>query len=450
MSEMYKTCQLEGVMKRRTSSTRKVRYAVVGLGHIAQVAVRPAFRNASNSELVAVVSGESKKREKLAKKYHLEHVYSYDQYDRALSQVDAVYLALPNHLHREYAVRAAQARVHVLCEKPMAVTEDDCQAMIDAADENGVKLMIAYRLHFEAGNLEAIRLAKSGKLGDVRIFTSEFAQQVTEGNLRVSESVARGGGPLYDMGVYCINAARYLFRTEPTAVFALTANNGEKRFRKVEEMTSVVMRFPKERMATFTCSFGATDVSRYTLIGKKGLLVVDPAYEYAMGIKHQLTIGGRTKISKFPKRDQFAAELIYFSDCIVKNKEPEPSGLEGLADSNFSGAVFVCVQCLPWWSHPRFRSDFPEKWFAGAYAGLPLHDVDAIRENTTLCGITSLRIAPRALRSKVKISVSIAAKVLPCRLDSDDLISGGRNSDHAASPEGDFAWTVVGFSWEGR
>src|SRR5438874_12009285 len=224
MSEMYKTCQLEGVMKRRTSSTRKVRYAVVGLGHIAQVAVLPAFRNASNSELVAVVSGESKKREKLAKKYHLEHVYSYDQYERALSQVDAVYLAMPNHLHREYAVRAAQAHVHVLCEKPMAVTEEDCHAMIDAAKDGGVKLMVAYRLHFEAGNLEAIRLGESGKLGNLRIFTSEFAQQVAEDNLRVSESSSRGGGPLYDMGVYCINAARYLFRAEPIEVFAASAN----------------------------------------------------------------------------------------------------------------------------------------------------------------------------------------------------------------------------------
>src|SRR5438094_5845381 len=147
-------------MNRRTTSKRKIRYAVVGLGHIAQVAILPAFRNATNSELIAIVSGESEKREKLARQYHLEHAYSYDQYDRALSQVDAVYLALPNHLHRDYAIRAAQAQVQVLCEKPMAVTEDDCQAMIDAADENGVKLMIAYRLHFEAGNLEAIRLAK--------------------------------------------------------------------------------------------------------------------------------------------------------------------------------------------------------------------------------------------------------------------------------------------------
>ena len=133
------------------------------------------FKNAKNSELVAIVSGEQEKRDKLARKYRLEHVYSYEDYDRALSQVDAVYLALPNHLHREYAVRAAQSHIHVLCEKPMAVTEDDCQAMIAAAEKNDVKMMIAYRLHFEAGNLEAIRLAEDRKLGNLRILASEFA-----------------------------------------------------------------------------------------------------------------------------------------------------------------------------------------------------------------------------------------------------------------------------------
>src|SRR6202020_2715646 len=110
-----------------------------------------------NSELVSIVSGDEAKRKKLGKKYKLERVYSYDEYDRALSEVDAVYLVLPNHLHREYAVRAAKAGVHVLCEKPMAVTEKDCEAMIEAADANGVKLMIAYRLHLEEGNLEAIQ-----------------------------------------------------------------------------------------------------------------------------------------------------------------------------------------------------------------------------------------------------------------------------------------------------
>lgn len=318
----------------------KIRYAVVGLGHIAQVAILPAFKNSKNSELVAIVSGETEKRDKLGKKYRLDHVYSYEDYDRALGEVDAVYIAVPNHLHREYAVRAAKAGVHVLCEKPMAVTEEECKAMIDAAEQNRVKLMIAYRLHFEAGNLEAIRLAESGKLGDVRIFTSEFAQQVTEDNIRVTEATERGGGPVYDMGVYCINASRYLLRDEPTEIFAATANDGEKRFKKVEEMTSVVMRFPEERVATFTCSFGASDISRYTLVGTKGSLTSDPAYEYAREIKQELTIGEKKKTRTFPKRDQFAAEIVYFSDCILHNKEPEPSGLEGLADVRIVEAIY--------------------------------------------------------------------------------------------------------------
>jgi len=320
-------------------SRRKVRYAVVGLGHIAQIAVLPAFRNAQNSELFALVSGDADRLEKVGKKYSLEHLYSYEDYSRALSNVDAVYLTLPNHLHREYAVRAAAAGVHVLCEKPMAVTSEECRAMIEAARQNHAKLMIAYRLHFEAGNLEAIRLAKNGKLGELRMFTSEFAQQVADGNVRVNEPSARGGGPVYDMGVYCINAARYLFGAEPTEVVAVTASNGDARFQHVEEMTSVVMRFPQQRLATFTCSFGATDISRYALIGTKGVLRADPAYEYAMAIKHQVTVGEKSRTRTFPKRDQFAAQLVYFSDCILKDKEPEPNGLEGLADVRIVEAI---------------------------------------------------------------------------------------------------------------
>ena len=150
---------------RHNSSKRKIRYAVVGLGHIAQVAVLPAFENSPNSELFALVSGDAEKLKKLGKKHELEHLYSYDDYGRALSNVDAIYLSVPNHLHREYAERAAASGVHVLCEKPMAVTVEDCLAMIKASRLNRVKLMIAYRLHFEAGNLAAIALAKSRKDG---------------------------------------------------------------------------------------------------------------------------------------------------------------------------------------------------------------------------------------------------------------------------------------------
>jgi predicted dehydrogenase len=332
-------CVEENPMSAKTSKT--VRYAVVGLGHIAQVAVLPAFKNAKNSELVALVSSDPEKQQKLTEQYNVDRVYSYDQYEECLSQgVDAVYIALPNHLHRDYAIRALNAGVHVLCEKPLAVTEADCEAIIDAAQKNDRKLMVAYRLHLEKGNLQAIEWANNGQLGDTRFFSSEFAQQVVENNVRVTEDVAHGGGPLYDMGVYCINAARYLFRDEPTHVFATISNNGENRFQKTEEMTTVLLRFPKGRIATFTASFGAADVGRYTLVGTKGILTADPAYEYADAIKLELTVEGKRTKRTFAKRDQFGAELVYFSNCILRKRDPEPSGAEGLADVRVVQAAY--------------------------------------------------------------------------------------------------------------
>lgn len=329
---------------RRHSSKDKVRYAVVGLGHIAQVAVLPAFNTASNSELFALVSGDQKKLSTLGKKYSLEHLYSYKDYSRALANVDAAYIALPNHLHREYAVRAAAAGVHVLCEKPMAATEEECTAMIKAAQQNHAKLMVAYRLHFEAGNLHAIDLAQKGKIGEPRIFTSEFSQQIANGNVRVSEPTARGGGPIYDMGVYCINAARYLFRAEPIEVYATAGTKPDPRFARTEEMVSVVMRFPHDRLATFICSFGVTSVSRYSLLGTKGTITADPAYGYAKSIELEVAIGDKTQRHKFPKRDQFAAEIEYFSNCILKDKQPEPSGFEGLADVRIVEAIYESIR----------------------------------------------------------------------------------------------------------
>jgi len=331
-------------MSQQNKSKGKVRYAVVGLGHISQVAVLPAFETAKNSELVAVVSSDAQKRDEVSKKYGLEHAYSYEDYAQALSVVDAVYITVPNHLHREFSVRASQAGKHVLCEKPMAVTEEECAAMIQATEDNNVKLMIAYRLHFERGNLEAIQIANDGKLGKVRAFTSEFGQQVVENNIRLTEPVEKGGGPVYDMGVYCINAARYLFQAEPSELFAVSASSEDPKFAKAEEMVSVSMRFPEERLATFLCSFGSADVSRYALIGTKGTLAAEPAYEYAMPIKHRLTIDGESKNKAFPKRDQFAAEVTYFSNCIRKNKEPEPSGFEGLVDVRIIRAIYESIK----------------------------------------------------------------------------------------------------------
>jgi len=279
--------------------------------------------------LIHSLSDDPKKLAKLGKKYNVPFRYSYDEYDACLSsgEVDAVYIALPNNLHREYTVRACRARVHVLCEKPMAVTEPDCEAMIAAAKENRTRLMIAYRLHFEEANMKAVEIARSGKLGNLRAFNSLFTMQVKKGDVRLQKDL--GGGTLYDIGIYCINAARYIFQAEPVEVFAWSANNGEKRFEEVDEMTSAILRFPDERLASFTSSFGASDVSAYQIVGAEGDLRVDPAYEFAGDLKHRLTIKGKTRDPTFPKRDQFAPELLYFSDCVIDGQEPEPSGREG-------------------------------------------------------------------------------------------------------------------------
>jgi predicted dehydrogenase len=335
-------------MARASSRDRPVRYAVVGLGHIAQVAVLPAFAHArENSQLTALVSDDPEKLRALSAKYRVGSTYSYAGYEACLASgdIDAVYLALPNHLHREYAIRAAQAGVHVLCEKPMAVTEGECEEMIQAAEQHGVKLMVAYRLHFEEANLTAIELARSGKLGDLRLFDSTFTQNITDpDNIRLSP-IAMGGGTVYDIGIYCINAARYLFRAEPIEVAAFSASDAnDLRFHHCDEMTAAVLRFPGERLASFVCSFGAADVSRYRLVGSLGDLRVEPAYDYAAKLCHYLTIDGKTKKRKFPKSDQFAPELIYFSNCVLDDVEPQPSGWEGLADVRVIRAIYTSAQ----------------------------------------------------------------------------------------------------------
>ena len=325
-------------------STRaeKVRYAVVGLGHIAQVAVLPAFAHAENSELTALVSDDPEKLEKLGRKYKVAGRYSYEQFEECLGSgtVDAVYIALPNHLHREYTERAARAKTHILCEKPLAVTEEDCLSMIRVTEENQVKLMVAYRLHFEEANLKAIDLVQSGKLGDPRLFDSVFTMTVKDGDIRLNPREL-GGGTLYDIGVYCINAVRNLFGAEPMEVVAFSANKGDERFLQCEETTSAILRFPgRERLAAFTCSFGAADVSHYRVVGSKGQLVMDPAYEYAGELEQKITVDGRTRSKTFPKRDQFAPELISFSECILNGNSPEPSGWEGLADVRIIRALY--------------------------------------------------------------------------------------------------------------
>jgi len=306
--------------------------AVVGQGHFAQAAVLPAIEQLEGVELTALVSGSEHKLAELGDRYGVSTRCDYAQLDELLAsgKVDAVYIAVPNDLHAELTLVAARHGVHVMCEKPMAPTEAECMQMIRACERHHAKLMIAYRLHFESANLIAVEIARGGEIGDPRLFSSVFSIQVRPGNIRTQPR--RGSGPLYDIGIYCINAARYLFRAEPLEVSAMKLSGGDPRFTAIDEAFAVTMRFPAERVAQFVCSFGARDRASYQVVGTDGHLTLENAYEYATDMT--LVVDGTSgmKSRTFPRQDQIAAEIEYFARCIRDDVDPEPSGWEGLAD----------------------------------------------------------------------------------------------------------------------
>lgn len=329
-----------------------VRYGVVGLGHIAQTAILPAFNNAKeNSKLVALISEDKQKLKVLSKRYKVQSTYNYDDLDACLAsgEIDVLYVSTPNDKHREIVELAAKYHVNVLCEKPMAVTKEDCIHMDQVAKKNKIKLMIAYRLHFEAANLEAMKISRQGKIGDLRIFNSSFCFQIKDKkNIRLTDCKS-GGGPIYDIGTYCINASRYLFQDEPLEVVALTSQSGDFRFSECDETTSVILRFPNDRLASFTVSFGAFTSSSYEVIGTSGRLALENAYSYNKPMKLRVFTKGtkdsiKERVINYKKRDQFSAELIYFSNCILKNKNPEPGATQGIADTKVIEAIFKSIK----------------------------------------------------------------------------------------------------------
>ena len=311
---------------------RKVRYAVYGAGWIAQEDFMPGIEHTGNSVMTAIVTGDQEKARELARKYGIEHVTDYDGYDALLrsGHIDAVYMANPNSQHRGPVVKALEAGIHVLCEKPMAPTEEDCRAMIAASEKTGAKLMIAYRLHFDEATVEALETVRSGTIGEPRIFSSVFTQQISAENSRASAE--NWSGPLPDMGPYPINAVRQLFQAEPTEVFAFCENNGEPRFEEIEEMMTVILRFPNARLGAFTVSYGANPMGQYRVVGTKGDLEVTPGYTYGAGLTHKLTVGEKKSEESYAHHDQFGGETQYFSDCVLDDKHPEPDGEEGLCD----------------------------------------------------------------------------------------------------------------------
>ncbi|TWI70014.1 putative dehydrogenase [Pseudoduganella lurida] len=326
----------------------RVGIAIVGLGRISVNEVLPAFGQSKHAKPVALVTGDREKGLKLARQYNIPDsaVLDYKEYDKLaqMADVKAVYIGLPNHMHPEYTIRAAKAGKHVLCEKPMANSVKECQQMIDACRKAKVQLMIAYRSQYEVLDRALVKMVQEKKLGALKEFISVNSQNMGDPqHWRLKRALA-GGGALPDVGLYCINAARFLSGEEPVEVIGnVWSTPGDARFREVEESCQFILRFPSGFIASCSTSYAAHKSQMFRLNAAEAWAEMDPAYAYN-GNKLKITrvVEGKEQASDIglKEKNQFAAEMDHFAECIQQNRDVHTPGEEGLQDQRIIEAIY--------------------------------------------------------------------------------------------------------------
>jgi predicted dehydrogenase len=328
---------------------KKLGWALVGLGNLAIFQVLPAFAKAETSKLVAFVSGRPQKAKQLAARYGVneKNIYNYDNFDTIANnpEIDVVYIILPNSMHAEYTIRALKAGKHVLCEKPMANTPEDCEKMIAAAKAANRKLAIGYRVRHEPYNQAMIKMARDQEMGPTRVILADAGFNISlvmgsgsEKQWRLVKKMA-GGGSLMDIGIYALNATRYLSGEEPTEVNAMIYSTpNDPRFSEVEETITFQLRFPSGILANCTSSYGGP-LSRFRVVGTKGAFELEPAQGYS-GLHMRVLRGNNIEHRDFPVRDHFALEMDSVSESVMTNKEPLTPGEEGLKDLRIMMAIY--------------------------------------------------------------------------------------------------------------
>jgi predicted dehydrogenase len=327
---------------------KKLGWAIVGLGSLAINQILPAFAKCEKSKVVALVSGHPDKANKLALRYGVnpKNIYNYQNYDtiRDNPEVDIIYIVLPNGMHAEYTVRGFQAGKHVLSEKPMANTPADCQQMIDGGRKANRKLMVGYRCRYEPYNLEAIRMARQQEFGPPKVILADHGFNIGDPTQwRLNQALA-GGGSLMDIGIYSLNASRYLTGEEPTEVNAMMYTTpGDVRFKEVEETINFQLRFPSGILSNCTSSYGYSGQNRYRVVTTKGWFELEPATIYS-NLRMHVHHDNITEERLLPARDHFALEMDHMSSCVMENKEPLTPGEEGLRDLTIMMGIYEAAR----------------------------------------------------------------------------------------------------------
>lgn len=326
------------------SQKKKLGIALVGLGRYASGQLAPALQQTEGCYLAGIVTGTPAKAEEWKRKYNIpdKNVYNYDTFDSIKDNpdIDIIYIVLPNGMHAEYTIRAAQAKKHVICEKPMATSVEDCQRMIEACNNNNVKLSIGYRLHFEPHNLRVMELGQQQLYGKVqRIEAADsFVFQGSPDRWRVDKELA-GGGPLMDLGIYCVQGAVYTMGKAPVAV---TAKFGEvtrpEYFNEVEQSISWQMEFEGGAVADCSTSYNE---SASLLYGKaeNGWWRLEPAYQYS-GIRGETSEGPMN----LPNVNQQARQMDAFAQCVKENRHTRVPGEMGLRDVKILMAIYKAAR----------------------------------------------------------------------------------------------------------
>jgi predicted dehydrogenase len=323
---------------------RKINFALAGLGSLSTYQIAPALQKTNYCKLAGIITGTPAKAEHWKAQYNIpdKNIYSYDTMEKMADNpdIDVVYVVTPNALHAEHAVKAAKAGKHVLCEKPMEVSVEKCQQMIDACKQAGRQLAIGYRLHFEPNNLECVRLAREKVFGDLKLIEADFGFRIGDPTQWRLNRALSGGGPLMDVGIYALQATRYLSGEEPACVSAITTVTDPAKFKDVEESIAWQMKFPSGVLASCNSTYNFKDMDRYKVFAENGWFELDPAYVYG-GIHGRRSDGEQIH---FPSIDQFAAEMDDFAQCILNNQPTKVPGEEGLRDVKIMMAIYEAAR----------------------------------------------------------------------------------------------------------
>src|SRR5215470_12722832 len=322
----------------------KVGFAVVGLGAIAQGSVLPAFRHANQAKLVALVSRDKRKAEKLGRRFEAKACYAAEEFANCLAnpKVEAVYLATPQSEHLTATIAAAQAGKHVLCEKPLALDAAQSAEMVRVCEQRGVQLMTAYRKYYEPSTLYLKKLIHSGQLGKIDVIHTAFSELHVAGRSLpwLLDTQTAGGGPLMDLGVYCVNTSRWLVEEDPVEVQAHSWKKDAVRFHDVEEGISFRMHFASGLVVQGTSTYSCVLSSFIFVQGSKGWACLAPAFPFDEERRLTGKINGKWFERRFKVVDEFAPELDAFATAVRTGKTVEPDGRQGHRDMLILGAIY--------------------------------------------------------------------------------------------------------------